>query len=75
MKVVFMGTPEFAVGILEALMNSQHQVVGVVTAADKPAGRGLQLRESAVKQHVSLLGIPVLQPEKLKDNEFLNSLK
>ena len=75
MKVVFMGTPEFAVGILEALMNSQHQVVGVVTAADKTAGRGLQLRESAVKQHISLLGIPVLQPEKLKDNEFLNSLK
>lgn len=74
MRIVFMGTPDFAVGILNALLESRHEVIGVVTAADKPAGRGLQLRQSAVKERVEPLNIPVLQPEKLKDPQFLNEL-
>ncbi|MBM3418420.1 MAG: methionyl-tRNA formyltransferase, partial [Bacteroidetes bacterium] len=74
MRVVFMGTPDFAVGILNALLDSKHEVIGVVTAADKPAGRGLQLRQSAVKERVAPLNIPILQPEKLKDAQFLNEL-
>ncbi|MBM3161131.1 MAG: methionyl-tRNA formyltransferase [Bacteroidetes bacterium] len=75
MRVVFMGTPDFAVGILNALIDSKHEVIGVVTAADKPAGRGLHLRQSAVKERVVPLNIPILQPEKLKDSLFLDELK
>lgn len=70
-----MGTPDFAVASLEAITKSSHQVVGVVTVADKPAGRGQQLHESPVKQFAVSKNIPVLQPLKLKDENFLNDLR
>jgi methionyl-tRNA formyltransferase len=70
-----MGTPEFAVASLEALIDSGADIVGVVTAPDKPAGRGRKLSESAVKQNAVARGIKVLQPEKLKSPEFLEELK
>jgi methionyl-tRNA formyltransferase len=75
LRIVFMGTPEFAVSILDAIVNSQHEVVGVVTVADKPAGRGQQLRESAVKTYAKAHNLPILQPEKLKDENFLSDLE
>jgi methionyl-tRNA formyltransferase len=70
-----MGTPEFAVSSLDALVNAGHNIVGVVTAPDKPAGRGLKLSESAVKQYALSKGLHILQPEKLKSPEFLTQLK
>jgi methionyl-tRNA formyltransferase len=75
MKVIFMGTPEFAVQSLDAIVQSAHEVAAVVTAADKPAGRGKKLRASAVKEYALQHNIPVLQPVKLKDPEFLEQLK
>ena len=75
LRVVFMGTPEFAVPALEAILTSSHQVVGVVTAPDKPQGRGLKLVPSAVKASAVNHGIKVLQPEKLKDTNFHEELK
>lgn len=75
LRIVFMGTPEFAVGILDALVQSKHEVVGVVTVADKPAGRGQQIQESAVKQYASSNNLVVLQPDKLRDNAFLEALE
>jgi methionyl-tRNA formyltransferase len=74
LRIVFMGTPEFAVGILEALVHSKHEVVGVVTVADKPAGRGQQIQQSAVKQFAVSHELPVLQPEKLREEAFLTEL-
>jgi methionyl-tRNA formyltransferase len=74
-KIVFLGTPDFAVASLQALVESGFPVVAVVTSADKPAGRGLRLGESAVKQYATKQNIPVLQPLKLKDPAFLESLK
>ena len=74
MRIVFMGTPDFAVRILEAVHDSKHQVVGVVTVADKPAGRGQKLSESAVKQFAVANALPVLQPTSLKDQAFLTTL-
>ncbi len=74
MKIVFMGTPEFAVPSLQILLKSEHNVVGVVTVPDKPAGRGRKLRPSAVKQFALEAGLPILQPEKLKDTDFLDAL-
>jgi len=73
-RIVFMGTPEFAVASLKALVDAGFNVVGVITAPDKPAGRGLQLQQSAVKKSAVELHLPVLQPEKLRDAEFLNEL-
>ena len=73
-RIVYMGTPEFAVAPLDRLIRGGYQVVGVVTAEDKPAGRGMALRESAVKQYATAHGIPVLQPAKLKDPAFLEQL-
>ncbi|MBO4842318.1 MAG: methionyl-tRNA formyltransferase [Bacteroidales bacterium] len=73
-RIVYMGTPEFAVAPLEKLLEAGYEVAGVVTAVDKPAGRGMAVRESAVKQYAVARGIPVLQPEKLKDPEFLAQL-
>jgi methionyl-tRNA formyltransferase len=70
-----MGTPEFAVASLEALIEAGYQIVGVVTAADKPAGRGQKLAESAVKKYAAEHQIPVLQPLKLKDPLFIEELK
>lgn len=75
MRIVFMGTPEFAVASLDALLKSGKNVVGVVTAPDRPAGRGRKLKASAIKQAALKHGIPVLQPEKLKDPEFVAALK
>jgi methionyl-tRNA formyltransferase len=69
-----MGTPEFAVASLNALVEAGCNIVGVVTAPDKPAGRGMQLQESAVKQYAVSKNIPVLQPEKLKAPSFLEEL-
>ncbi len=74
LKVVFMGTPEFAVPTLEKLI-AHHQVLAVVTTPDKPAGRGLHITQSAVKQCALKHELPVLQPEKLKDESFVQELK
>jgi methionyl-tRNA formyltransferase len=69
-RIIFMGTPPFAVASLNALVTAGMEVAAVVTGPDRPAGRGLQLRTSAVKQRALELGLPVLQPEKLKDPAF-----
>lgn len=74
-RIVYMGTPEFAVKPLDTIVQAGYKVVGVVTVADKPAGRGLKVNESAVKQYAVAHGIPVLQPVKLKDPEFLEALR
>ena len=75
MRIVFMGTPEFAVASLKALLDAGKEVVAVVTATDKPAGRGQQLSQSAVKQFALERGLPVLQPLRLKDQAFIESLR
>ncbi|MET4140134.1 methionyl-tRNA formyltransferase [Pedobacter sp. UYP1] len=75
MKIVFMGTPDFAVASLNALAEAGFDIVGVVTAADKPAGRGQKLQESAVKKYAVEKGLKVLQPLKLKDPDFIEELK
>jgi methionyl-tRNA formyltransferase len=74
-RIVFMGTPEFAVASLEAILDAGYPVVAVVTAPDKPAGRGMQLTESAVKKYAREKGLLILQPEKLRDPGFLESLR
>ena len=74
-RIVYMGTPEFAVAPLDALIKAGHNVVGVVTVADKASGRGLKINESAVKKYAVEHNIPVLQPISLKDPEFLDALK
>jgi len=75
LRIVFMGTPEFAVASLQALVNAGCNIVGVITAPDKQAGRGLKLNESAVKKYAAEKGLKILQPEKLKNPEFLTELK
>lgn len=70
-----MGTPEFAVASLDALVRSGFNIVGVITAPDKPAGRGQTLKESAVKQYAKEKGLNILQPARLKDEAFLNELR
>ena len=74
-KIVFMGTPDFAVAPLRALVDGGYNVVGVVTMPDKPAGRGLQLQYSPVKAYALAHNLPLLQPEKLKDAAFLDALR
>lgn len=74
-RIIFLGTPEFAVASLRALVEAGFNVVAVVTMPDKPAGRGLKLQSSAVKQYAESRGIPVLQPEKLKNPSFLEELR
>ncbi|MDP4620208.1 MAG: methionyl-tRNA formyltransferase [Sediminibacterium sp.] len=74
-RIVFMGTPAFAVASLSALLQAKMNVVGVVTAPDKPAGRGMQLQKSAVKKFALAHDLPILQPEKLKSPEFFEALK
>lgn len=74
-RIVFMGTPDFAVESLKALVENGYNVVGVITAPDKPAGRGRQLSESAVKQYATQQSLRVLQPEKLKNPEFIAELE
>jgi methionyl-tRNA formyltransferase len=73
-SIVFMGTPAFAVASLNALLEAKMNVVGVVTAPDKPGGRGMQLQQSAVKQFAIAHNLPLLQPEKLKAPEFFEAL-
>ena len=75
MKIIFLGTPDFAVATLDAMVQHQLNVVAVVTAPDKPAGRGMKLQQSAVKKYAVEHQIPVLQPEKLRNEEFLQALK
>ena len=75
LRLVFMGTPDFAVGILDALQGSIHEITAVVTVADKAAGRGQKLKESAVKIYAQANNLTILQPEKLKDEHFLAQLK
>lgn len=75
LAIVFMGTPEFAVASLDALVKAGCTIVGVVTASDKPAGRGMKLTESAVKKYAVEKGLKILQPEKLKNPQFIEELK
>lgn len=75
LRIVFMGTPEFAVGILDTIYSENYNIVGVVTAPDRPAGRGQKLKLSAVKEYATSKGIPVLQPTNLKSEAFLEELQ
>ncbi|MBL7888408.1 MAG: methionyl-tRNA formyltransferase [Bacteroidia bacterium] len=75
LRIVFMGTPEFAVESLDILVRNNYNIVGVITVPDKPAGRGQQLQQSAVKKYALEKGLNILQPEKLKAPEFLEELK
>ena len=74
-RIVYMGTPEFAVAPLDELIKNGYNIVGVVTVADKASGRGLKVNESPVKKYAVEHNIPVLQPVSLKDPEFLEALK
>ncbi|MBK8352088.1 MAG: methionyl-tRNA formyltransferase [Saprospirales bacterium] len=75
LRIVFMGTPDFAVPSLDILVQHNYKIVGVITAPDKPAGRGQQLHQSAVKKYAVEKNLAVLQPEKLKNADFINELK
>jgi len=75
LRIVFMGTPEFAVASVDALVNAGFTIVGVITAPDKPAGRGMKLQESAVKKYAVEKGLHILQPEKLKNPQFIEELR
>lgn len=75
LRIVFMGTPEFAVGILDTIIKGNYNVVGVITAADKPAGRGQKIKYSAVKEYALANNLTLLQPTNLKDESFLEELK
>jgi methionyl-tRNA formyltransferase len=75
LRIVFMGTPEFAVGILDTIIKNNYDVVGVITAADKPAGRGQKVKYSAVKEYALANNLNLLQPTNLKDENFLAELK
>ncbi len=75
LRIVFMGTPEFAVTILDKIVSDGYQVVGCVTVPDKPAGRGQKIHESAVKQYAVKNNLNVLQPEKLKSEDFIHELE
>ncbi|KAB1154332.1 methionyl-tRNA formyltransferase [Flavobacterium luteum] len=75
LRIVFMGTPEFAVGILDTILKNNYSVVGVITAADKPAGRGQKIKYSAVKEYALTNNLRLLQPTNLKDENFIEELK
>ena len=75
LRIVFMGTPEFAVGILDTIIKNNYNVVGVITAADKPAGRGQKIKYSAVKEYALAHNLTLLQPTNLKEEGFLAELK
>ena len=75
LRIIYMGTPDFAVESLRALVEGGYNVVAVVTMPDKPAGRGHQLQYSAVQQYALSVGLPLLQPERLKDEDFLTELR
>ncbi|RLD32933.1 MAG: methionyl-tRNA formyltransferase, partial [Bacteroidetes bacterium] len=71
LRIVFMGTPDFAVASLKAIIEGGYHVVGVITTPDKEAGRGKKIRISAVKEYALTQNLKILQPEKLKNKEFL----
>ena len=75
LRIIFMGTPEFAVPSLERLVDAGYDIVAVITAPDKPSGRGMQMNESAIKKYALSKGLKILQPEKLKNPDFLKELK
>ncbi|WP_298366468.1 methionyl-tRNA formyltransferase [uncultured Lutibacter sp.] len=75
LRIVFMGTPEFAVATLDELIKAKFNIVGVITAPDKPAGRGRKLNESPVKQYAVKHNLNILQPTNLKNEDFLSELK
>ena len=75
LRIVFMGTPEFAVGILDTILKNNFEVVGVITAADKPAGRGQKIKYSAVKEYALENNLKLLQPTNLKEADFLKELE
>ena len=75
LRIIYMGTPEFAVASLQALVEGGYNVVAVVTMPDKPAGRGHQVQFSDVKKYALSVGLPILQPEKLKDETFIEELR
>ncbi len=75
MRIIFFGTPDFAVASLKALLDAGFEVVAVVTAPDRPSGRGQQIQESAVKKYAAQQHLKILQPEKLKDENFIKTLK
>ncbi len=75
LRIIFMGTPDFAVATLKTLVEAKYNIVGVITAPDKPAGRGQKLNESAVKQYAVAQNLTILQPKNLKNEAFLNELK
>lgn len=75
LRIVFMGTPEFAVGILDTIVKNNFEVVGVITAADKPAGRGQKIKYSAVKEYALEHNLNLLQPTNLKEDSFLKELE
>ena len=75
LRIVFMGTPDFAVGILDTIVKNNYEIVGVITAADKPAGRGQKVKYSAVKEYALANNLHLLQPTNLKDDQFLTELK
>src|SRR3954469_21097308 len=75
LRIVFMGTPEFAVASLDALVRAGCTIAAVITAPDKAAGRGMKLQESAVKKYAVEQGLHLLQPDKLKNPEFIEQLK
>ncbi len=75
LRIVYMGTPDFAVAPLRALVEGGYNIVGVVTTPDKPSGRGLKVNESAVKRYAMEVGLPIYQPVKLRDEEFVESFK
>lgn len=75
LRIVFMGTPDFAVGILDTILKNNYEIAGVVTAADKPAGRGQKIKYSAVKEYARMHHLKLLQPANLKDEAFLSELR
>ena len=75
LRIVFMGTPDFAVTILKSLVENEYNIVGVITAPDKPAGRGRRLHESAIKTYAKSVGLNTLQPTNLKSDGFIEELK
>ena len=75
LRIIFMGTPEFAVGILDSILTNNYNVVAVITAPDRPAGRGQKIKFSAVKEFALQKELPILQPTNLKDEAFLSELK
>ena len=75
LRIVFMGTPTFAVTVLDRIFNSEHQIVGIVTAPDRPSGRGQQIRKSDVKIYAEEKEFSIFQPLNLKDDSFVNQMK